>query len=379
MNNIKQNLLKFITSFYCLLIISGCESSSGTSGYKKTTGGGNITQVAILVPLSGENEVMGKQYAGLIKMGLGSGAKSKIKVTSYDSADELKLKESLKKILDQKTNIIIGPIYSRDTKIAANYIKGQDIIMLSLSNDPTLADTNVFVFGHAPMRQIEQITRYLLDNEYKNFITLLPIGRHSQAISKVIQNMIVNKGGTLSRMEFYDNSDEELARSVNIVSDAVDTLNEQEENLKRPVVLIGDDPENLKRIYALAKKFNLDKKAVIAGDNRLNLDSDEPFDIIYTGSIKIDNSNLEQKAAALGINHFSFMHALVYDAGNIIASLVGQHYNKSAFLLKLNSPEKFQGLSGNIYFIDSIAMRQYDIIKKHNGVYSVMEAEEKKE
>ena len=379
MNNIKQNLLKLIISFCCLMIISGCESTGGATSAKKSTGGGNITQVAILVPLSGENEIIGKQYAGVIKMGLGSGAKSKIKVTTYDSADELKLKESLKKILDQKTNIIIGPIYSRDTKIAASQIKGRDIIMLSLSNDPTLADTNVLVFGHAPMRQMEQMTSYLLDNEYKNFITLLPAGRHSQTISKVIQNMIVSKDGTLSRMEFYNNSDEELAKSVNIVSDAVDIMNEQEENLKQPVVLVGDDPENLKRIYKIAKTLNLDKKAVIAGDNRLDIDSGEPFDITYTGSIKIDNGNLKQKAAAFGVNHFSFMHALAYDAGNIVASLVGPHYNKTALLLKLNSREKFQGLSGDVHFIDSIAMRQYELIKKHNGAYSVMNGEERKE
>ena len=51
----------------------------------------------------------------------------------------------------------------------------------------------MFIFGHAPMRQIEQITTYLINNEYKNYVILLPTGRHTQIVSKIIQNIIANK------------------------------------------------------------------------------------------------------------------------------------------------------------------------------------------
>ena len=333
----------------------------------------NVTEIALLLPLSGENELLGKQYAGLIKMGLGDGAKTKIKVTSYDSSDETKLKDSIKRILEQKTKIIIGPIYSKDTKILSAQIKGQDVIAMSLSNDPTLADNNIFVFGHAPMRQMEQITTYLINNEYKNYIILLPAGRYSQTVSKIIQNIIANKDAALSRMEFYNNSDEDIEKAINIVADTADNLNEYDENLKRPVVIVGDDPENLKRIYKIAKNFNLDKKAIIAGDNRIDVDQDQQFDIIYTGAIALDNGNLKQRAATLGVNHFSFMHTLAYDAGKIIASSIVNGYNKEEFLSRLQSSEKFSGLSGKIYFVDSIAQREYEIIRKQNGAYVVQD------
>ena len=354
MNNIKQKFTKLIISFYCLFALNACESGHNVNSSKKNMSN-NVTEIALLLPLSGENELLGKQYAGLIKMGLGDGAKTKIKVTSYDSSDETKLKDSIKRILEQKTKIIIGPIYSKDTKILSAQIKGQDVIAMSLSNDPTLADNNIFVFGHAPMRQMEQITTYLINNEYKNYIILLPAGRYSQTVSKIIQNIIANKDAALSRMEFYNN------------------LNEYDENLKRPVVIVGDDPENLKRIYKIAKNFNLDKKAIIAGDNRIDVDQDQQFDIIYTGAIALDNGNLKQRAATLGVNHFSFMHTLAYDAGKIIASSIVNGYNKEEFLSRLQSSEKFSGLSGKIYFVDSIAQREYEIIRKQNGAYVVQD------
>ncbi len=372
MNNIKQKFTKLIISFYCLFALNACESGHNVNSSKKNMSN-NVTEIALLLPLSGENEVLGKQYAGLIKMGLGDGAKTKIKVTSYDSSDETKLKDSIKRILEQKTKIIIGPIYSKDTKILSAQIKGQDVIAMSLSNDPTLADNNIFVFGHAPMRQMEQITTYLINNEYKNYIILLPAGRYSQTVSKIIQNIIANKDAALSRMEFYNNSDEDIEKAINIVADTADNLNEYDENLKRPVVIVGDDPENLKRIYKIAKNFNLDKKAIIAGDNRIDVDQDQQFDIIYTGAIALDNGNLKQRAATLGVNHFSFMHTLAYDAGKIIASSIVNGYNKEEFLSRLQSSEKFSGLSGKIYFVDSIAQREYEIIRKQNGAYVVQD------
>ncbi len=367
MNNIKQKFTKLIISFCCLVALVACESRSNSSYNKNISN--NTTEVALLLPLSGENELLGKQYAGLIKMGLGDGATTKIKVTSYDSSDELKLKDSIKKILEQKTKIVIGPIYSKDTKIVSNQLKDKDVIVLSLSNDPTLADDNVFVFGHAPMRQIEQITNYLINNDYKNYITLLPAGRHSQTVSKIIQTIITNKDATLSRTEFYNNSDEDMEKALNIVSDSVDNLNEHDENLKRPVIIVGDDLDNLKKIYQIAKKFNLDKKAIIAGDNRIDSDNDQQFDLIYTGTIALDNGNLKERAAILDIDHFSFMHALAYDAGKIIASNIVNGYKKEDFLMKMRSSEKFSGISGKIYFVDSIAQREYEIIRKQNGTY----------
>ena len=373
MNNIKQKFTKFIISFCFLLVLTACESSNNNTNSKKSLSNNTITEVALLLPLSGENELLAKQYAGMIKMGLGDGAKTKIKVTSYDCSDEIKLKESIKRILEQKIKIIIGPIYSKDTKVLSAAIKDKDVIALSLSNDPTLADNNMFIFGHAPMRQIEQITTYLINNEYKNYVILLPTGRHTQIVSKIIQNIIANKEATLSRMEFYNNTDEDIEKAVNIVSDTVSNLNEQDEILKRPVVIVGDDPENLRRIYQFAKNFNLDKKAVIAGDNRIDVVEDKQFEIIYTGSITLENGNIKQRATTLGVNYFSFMHALAYDAGKIIASNIIGNYNKEDFLTRLKSSKKFSGISGKIHFVDSIAQREYEIIKKQNGIYTLQD------
>lgn len=375
MLNIKQKFLKFIISFACLFSISACDQIKDFSDVQKMLGK-NIVDVAILLPMSGPEAELSKEYAQMIKIGLSDGAKTKIRVTSYDTTDKQKLDESLDKILEIGSDIIIGPIYSETTKIVANKVRGKGTLVLSFSNNPVLADKQIFIYGHAPMRQMEQLTNYFLENNYKNYIALLPSGRHSTLVSKILRDMIANADGTLSRIEFYGNSPEDIAKSIKLISDSVDHLNENDFNLTQPVILLADDSATLQLLYNNARKYNLDKKAIIAGDSRADIDFTPPVDIVFTGSLNIMNTDLLARSKKAGVSHISFMHAIAYDAGKMISDNIGTGYNKTKFLSKMNSPEPFIGTSGSIHFIDSIAQRKYDIIKKENGEYKTVTREE---
>jgi ABC-type branched-subunit amino acid transport system substrate-binding protein len=334
-----------------------------------------IIDVAILTPKIGPEAELGKEYAQMVKMGLADSAKSKIRVTSYDSSTPENLRESLNKIADLGTDIIIGPIYTEPTKIAATKFENQGKIIFSLSNNPSLANQQVFILGHAPMRQLEQLTNHFLDNGYKNYILLLPSNRRATLESKILSEIVDASGGVLDKTEFYGGSEQEIADAVASVSARVDELNENDQNLKQPVILLSDDPATLQILYSNVTKYNLDKKAVIAGDNRINSDPASKTHITFTGAL----NNTSQKLAARARHHISFMHALAYDAGRIVGENIGSHYNKKAFLDKVNAMQNFEGASGNIHFTDSIAQREYDIIEQQNGKWHKLEKELDKE
>ncbi|PCJ29518.1 MAG: hypothetical protein COA94_01285 [Rickettsiales bacterium] len=363
MHNIKQKFLKYIFSFVCFAFLGSC---SQTGDYFKA---GNAADIAILLPMSGVEAEMGMEYAKMIKMGIKDSAASKIKVTIYDSANQEALEDSLDKILNRGTDIIIGPIYSGPTKIVAEKAGSKGIITISFSNNPTLAEQNLFIYGHAPMRQLEQITNYFLDNGHKNYIALLPSGKHSNVVSKILREMIIDGDGILSRLELYGASPEDIKSSVKIVSETASQLNESDLNLTQPVILIADDPVTLEMVYANIRKYGLDKKAIIAGDSRINIDSPFNTNISFTGTLGVANEKLAARARKAGVRHISFMHALAYDAGKMTGKYIGKRYNKEEFLTRMNSKEEFIGIAGRIHFIDSIAQRKYDVIRKENGIY----------
>ncbi|KAJ6644895.1 putative tRNA-dihydrouridine synthase [Pseudolycoriella hygida] len=256
-------------------------------------------------------------------MGLKDGLQAYVHTTSYDGSNEPQVRRAMEKIIERKTKIILGPLYSNLTSLIAAQAKAHNIIVITMSNNPALADTKLLVFGHAPLKQLTKIINYFADAEYKNFIALLPAGRHSHTVNQVIQNILIRKNSTLVRSEFYSPLPESIEKAIATVSASVDNLNEMEDTSTKPVIYIADDPTNVTLLFNSINKYNLDKKAVIAGDHRIDIDYSEPINITFPGSLNILNSKVIEKAKNMGINHVSFMHSMAYDLGRITARAIG--------------------------------------------------------
>lgn len=369
MASITRNFAKIILMFFCSLYLSSCQTSKEETIVPVKKGQKEI-EIAILMPNQGPDSVVGKQYKDLIKMGLNDGVKSYIHVTSYDGSDEKNVLAAMDKIVARKTKIILGPLYSNFTSLIAEKAKANNIVIITMSNNPALADDKLFVFGHAPLKQLIRIVNYY-GSSHKDFMALLPTGKHSQTVSQVMQNILIQKNATLALTEFYEDNPESIAKAVKNVSDNTDVINERSDTTK-PIIYISDDPKNLSLLAGSINKYNLDKKAILIGDNRIDVDCPENIDISFTGSLNTFNSNVPERAKAFGINHMGFMHLLAYDLGRMTASFIGNEFDLSRFLNRINSRQNYIGLSGNIHFIDSIAQRQYDIIRKENGAYTTV-------
>ena len=396
MYNMNLSLLKSIIisliSGVLLLSVSGCENSK-SPGRVSTNNPVKVEEipldVAIMMPISGDNAELYKELSLMAKLGLSDSVQTQVRVTTYDTSNKAVLDDSIRAILGQnpsadqeengivprparKSNIVIGPIFSATTTAVSDALIGQKIPILTLSNNPVLAREDVFVFGHAPMKQTEKLVDDLLSSQYSNFIILLPAGRHSQSVTNVLKEMILPRGGIVSRIEYYNNSEDDIARAVRLISDDVDNLNEIDLNLKKPVILIGDDEANLLKLYAYVAGYNLDKKALIASDSRINIAASNKLNITYTGSSNDRSVLIKSKAQRIGIKHVGFLHEVAYDAGYIAGMSAGSKYDYKEFLANMKmlnkaddeSGMRYKGVSGEIHFVDSISQRVYGLISK---------------
>lgn len=372
MNIIKQKFLNTILSFICCISLLGCQSNKQITTESKIVETKKTIEIAILMPLTGENAVAGQQCDKLIKMGIEDGLQTYAHVTSYDGADEKQITAAMDKIIERKTKIILGPLYSNLASIVANRAKAHNIIVITMSNNPALADTKFFVFGHAPLKQLTRIINYFVNKDYNNFIALLPAGQYSKTVNQIIQDILIQKNATLARSEFYSNLPESIDKAASNVANAIDNLNEREDTSTKTIVYISDDSKNMNLLFDSINKYYLDKKAIIIGDNRIDIDYPDQVNITFTGSLNILNSNIVERSKDMGISHLSFLHTMAYDLGRMTAKYIGTDFNKERFLATINNKVPYIGISGNIHFVDSIAQREYDIIKKENGVYSTI-------
>ncbi|WP_202149123.1 penicillin-binding protein activator [Candidatus Sarmatiella mevalonica] len=362
-----------------LFILYGCQSSQQVDRARATDidqdkhispQNTSTTEVAVLMPLSGKMERQGTQYSKLISMGMGDAIKSYVHITSYDLHDEEQIEQIVDKIIKNNTKIVIGPIFSRMTEFLKEKLQGHDIIIMSMSNDVTLAQDNVFVFGHIPLQQLSCMSDYLLSNSYTQFITLLPKDAYSYKINNLLSETLSQNNAKLVSKQFYFDDPTSIEDSVNLVNQWVDGLNEMDENHSRPVVYLITDEKNLPIILDQIAALNLDKKALIAGDNRLDMISTSSADFIFTGKIDHYQYSLANKAKAIGVDHLSYMHLLAYDLGYIVAKAIGTGFTHDRFVQALS--QKYNGFSGDIEFIDNVAKRQYQIIRNQQGSYFVL-------
>ncbi|MFK8040041.1 MAG: penicillin-binding protein activator [Rickettsiaceae bacterium] len=331
-----------------------------------------VVEIAILMPMTGPHAKLGQEYNKMIKMGLHDEAKTHIRVTSYDGSDEVQVMNAMKTIIERDTDIILGPLYSKLTSIISKQAQEHNIIIMTMSNDPSIADDNIFVFGHAPLKQIMKIVNHLLANQHHYFITLLPANEYSSNIAKIVQDIMVKHNAVLARAEFYEDTPESIIRAVGIVTSTVDNINEMDDQNTKPVILVSDNSQNLQLLYEVIDRYNLDKKAVIIGDNSIDIENAK-IDMTFVGSSNIFTSDVKDKGEIEGITHLSFMDALAYDLGRMAAYVIGYKFSPQSFLSRIYNSESFAGISGNIFYQSQpIAQRQYDIISKQNGVYTTI-------
>lgn len=366
--------MNFICSLVCFILITSCASSEVKQVLPKTDQI-SYTEVAILLPLTGPEADKSKEYITMIRAGLKDGSKGKIHLGIYDAATPEILNQSLEVIFARGTDIIIGPIYSAPTQIVADQIRGKGIIAFSLSNNPALASEQIYIFGHAPLKQLQTLINYSLKEDYDNYITLMPQGEWSHKTNQIIAELIKTRGKKLLATEFYNLADQEsMATIVTELLGLVNNLSQH--GSSKPVIILSDDIDSLNKLLPILASHGIDKKAILMSDNRININPENNIDIIYPGSIVITQNNFLTLARGLGINKISFMHLLSYDIGRIIGENVGNFYTRKEFISRLDSSVIFKAVSGDTYFFEHIAQRNYQIIKKENGVYTVLSPNE---
>jgi len=329
------------------------------------------------MPLSGPSGEEGKKLAELIKWGLEDNLKGFVSTTTYDVSTEEFTKQAAEKLLAKRTQIILGPLFTPSVKALEKLARNNGIIMLTLSNNPMLGDeSHIYVFGHAPLKQTNRMLGYLFENGHKDFALLLPSNKGSINLKKVYDESIAAKAGNVISSQNYSPDHESIAEAVSKISTAVDEAIESVDAESKPVIIIAEEnPELLREIYRAIKLKNLDNKALVVGDGRIDVGFSKPINYLFTGASRELDAKLQERCQTiLGISHLSMLQNLAYDLGAVTSTAIGLSYSKETFLNRLKSPVWYNGLSGEVRFNGPLAERKYSIIEHAGNSYRVKDS-----
>lgn len=364
-----MNILKTLILTTLALVLTSCSSEQ-----KRI----NPTNMAILMPITGNNHKFGQNLASMVELGLEDALEGNIKVMTYDIAEESRIPTVINKIKARGTKVILGPIFSATTQEIIPQIQTSGIVMITLSNNPALASSNassnVFVMGHAPVKQTQRMIEYTLAQGYKDYIMLLPSSKYSRELGVIVGNMLTEKGAKLVQTELYTDKQESIELAIQNIVSTVQNINESEDSNMKPVLYISDDAPIIKEVANTIKKYNLDIQTLIVGDNKIDIRYDQPITFLFTGSISAHNDPLLEKARlSLGADYLTYFDLVAYDVGKIASHNLGQDLTPEQFVARLNSGHLYLGASGAIRFIGNVADRKYDIVKYESGSYSLVD------
>ncbi|MDE2182581.1 MAG: penicillin-binding protein activator [Alphaproteobacteria bacterium] len=253
---------------------------------------------------------------------------------------------SVKKLLDQGAEIIIGPIFSASVAAVAPLAKDRGVPVLAFSTDRSVASPGVFLLSFQPQSEVERVIAYAQSQGHKKFAALIPQTAYGTVVERSFREAVTAGGGTVADVEHFSPSVGALADPVKAVaatgSDAL--FIPQGGSLLRGIVptLAYAGVDNTKVKYLGTGLWDDDtnlRETLLSGGwfAAPQPSSDAAFDAEYKQTFGAEPPQLA---------------SLSYDAVQLIALLsTGKPYHRFTFGA-LTDPNGFAGVNGIFRFRD---------------------------
>ena len=237
-------------------------------------------KVGLLLPLSGQNQNIGKSVLRAVNLAINKIDDPILEVypkNNYDSP--LENFNATQELYDQGIRIFIGPIFDKNIK---NLEKFSDAIFITFSNKIKNTKKNLIYAGVNATSQINTIKKFLEEKEIKKTICLIPETDFKDEIKQGISQTNIN----LKKVFYYKVEPTEITKRIEKITKYSIRKQNLLDEIKR--VQNSNDPNKEKKIKNLEKRDTLGK---LGFDSVIISDFDESLKSVITSLIYTDVSS----------------------------------------------------------------------------------------
>ena len=237
-------------------------------------------KVGLLLPLSGQNQNIGKSVLRAVNLAINKIDDPILEVypkNNYDSP--LENFNATQELYDQGIRIFIGPIFDKNIK---NLEKFSDAIFITFSNKIKNTKKNLIYAGVNATSQINTIKKFLEDKEIKKTICLIPETDFKDEIKQGISQTNIN----LKKVFYYKVEPTEITKRIEKITKYSIRKQNLLDEIKR--VQNSNDPNKEKKIKNLEKRDTLGK---LGFDSVIISDFDESLKSVITSLVYTDVSS----------------------------------------------------------------------------------------
>ncbi len=298
-------------------------------------------RIGLIVPLSGENSLIGEKIIKSIRMAINKINDERVEIIPKDTKsnpiDALKVSRELYK---DGVKIIIGPVFNESTKYLDDLT---DVTFISFTNKLIDNPKNVISAGVNAISQVQTIKKFNNRKNLSKGIILIPRAQFKKEIEEAInKTKIIHK-----EVFYYDREPTKLTKQIEELTKYQIRKNNLKFEIQRLEGLSFKDKD--KKIQNLKKKDTLGN---INFDSVVIADFDENLKSVATSLLYTDVSS--KRISYITLNQW-FDESLLKDVS--LHPIYFPSINKDNYELFMNDFKKAYGLDG-----DQLSFLSYDLI-----------------
>ena len=298
-------------------------------------------KIGLIVPLSGENLIIGEKIIKSMRMAVNKINDEKIEIIPKDTKsnpiDALKVS---KELYEDGVRIIIGPVFNESTKYLDDL---NDVTFISFTNKLIGNPKNVISAGVNAISQLQTIKKFNNKNNLTKSIFLIPRSQFKKEIEEAINKTSINH----KEVFYYDREPTKLTKQIENLTRYKKRKNNLKYEIERLEGLSFKDKE--KKIQNLKKKDTLGN---INFDSVIIADFDENLKSVATSLLYTDVSS--KRISYITLNQW-FDESLLKDVS--LHPIYFPSINKDNYELFMNDFKNAYGLDG-----DQLSFLSYDLI-----------------
>ncbi len=176
-------------------------------------------RVALLLPLSGQNERVGRSLANAAAMALADTGSDAIELRTYDTAGAGGAATAARRAVADGARLFLGPLLAENATAIRSIARAEAIPVLTFSNDSSVAGGGVYVLGFQPDQSIERVVAYARGQGVRDFAALVPEGVYGRRASQAFLDAVRDVGGRVTGLETYERRRSALAGAARRLTD----------------------------------------------------------------------------------------------------------------------------------------------------------------
>ena len=236
-------------------------------------------KIGLLVPLSGENALIGEQIVKATRLALKDINSDKLEIIPKDTkSDPNKTLRSAIELDKLGINLVIGPVFYKNLSYL-NEVK--NLTFLSFTNKTLDLPKNVISTGINSTSQLNTIKKFVEINEIEKTVFLIPNSNYNLEIKQGIKNSKVKT----QKKYFYDIEPTKLTKQV----EKITNYEIRKQNLLDEITRLenSDDINKERKIKNLKKRYTIGN---VNFDSVIIADFDESLKSVITSLLYTDVS-----------------------------------------------------------------------------------------